>query len=891
MSDQSRRAQLLLTGVTGFVGKVVLEELTRRKAELQIETIYVLIRSGRKGANAEARFREEVVASACFSGLDSGWEKDIRVIAADLTTLELEPRLKQELHGNLTHIIHCAASVAFDLPVQEAAEANITSALKLMALAQGCQKLVSFVDVSTAYVSPHQSNQQAIPEALVPLPIDPETLYQGILDGSLEEKALLKQLGHPNTYTLTKCLSEHLLERHKGNVPLAIVRPSIISASWQYPRPGWIDSYAAFAGFVGLIGAGLLKCVVAKDETVLDIVPCDQVSHRIIETSFSPSAERPLVQHIVSGVDLGCRADSCISGIESYFQRHPVQFWPKVARISNGSSITFDHWRHHTLPTVLAGTWFGLLGKHRQRRQSQKVLERMQYLNDVFPYFTHNTFRFESATPMAIKGFEPKQYIERVCQGVHTHLMRANRAEMLLGGTEHRHPKSDLRWARQQPVGNWAIRTAAYVVRKGLRKSNDKITFDRESFEQALLQVPADSLLMLVPSHRSYMDFLLCSYLIFAHPELNISIPRIAAASDFAKLPLLGWFFQQTHAFYIQRGQGKADPALSRQIQALVKQNQSLEFFVEGTRSRSRQFLSPRRGVLRAIQGTGVHTTLLPIAISYDFVPEARSFMTELRGLGKSHMKMSTLLNWGRELLAGKVQLGRVHLTCGAPLAMHSETDIYALSRSIIGELQDKTAVSSLHLQSFLRHYPMPEIDLEWLQAAIEQRGGQVIESPLQDYQGVDKLTERTMRYHWMHYFYPDALALFDDHWVIASHIRENAYLDAWNQPAEQNPRQDSRLSALLKTLFEPIVSDYAKLAQLAQEKAALPRDMGKIVAENPEIFLPMAEDALREFERRNLMQLDAQGQNWVPGSNWAELEILHRACKCEDPLQKVKSA
>ena len=61
-----RGRSFLLTGATGFLGKVVLSELLRRKDELDLERVYVLIRP-RGDLGAADRFRREVVGSACFS--------------------------------------------------------------------------------------------------------------------------------------------------------------------------------------------------------------------------------------------------------------------------------------------------------------------------------------------------------------------------------------------------------------------------------------------------------------------------------------------------------------------------------------------------------------------------------------------------------------------------------------------------------------------------------------------------------------------------------------------------------------------------------------------------------------------------------------------------------
>ncbi len=74
-SDGGRRggSDILLTGATGFVGKVVLYELLRRREELNLNKVRLLIRPGR-ASDAARRFRNEIAASKCFSGLDFEWQ-------------------------------------------------------------------------------------------------------------------------------------------------------------------------------------------------------------------------------------------------------------------------------------------------------------------------------------------------------------------------------------------------------------------------------------------------------------------------------------------------------------------------------------------------------------------------------------------------------------------------------------------------------------------------------------------------------------------------------------------------------------------------------------------------------------------------------------------------
>jgi 1-acyl-sn-glycerol-3-phosphate acyltransferase len=894
----TKGSQILLTGVTGFVGKVVLEELLRRRDDLNLGTVYVLIREKGDATSPDDRFMKEVASSPCFSELPSNWTRHVKVVSGDLTRdeLALQEATIVGLKERVTHIINCAASVEFDLPIAAAAAANITSALNVLEFARTCERLQSLVSVSTAYVTPHPGVGVPVEEELVDLPFDPEVVYQSILDGTADEDALMAETRHPNTYTFTKCLSEQLLHRRMGDVPLAIVRPSIISASWQYPRPGWIDSHAAFAGFVALIGAGLLKAIVADDSTVLDIVPCDEVADRVINTTFwsEEKGERPFIQHSVSGIDKGCRIDTCLAGIESYFQRNPVERWPNKTIVSNGRGHGFQNWRKHTAPTKLAGAWFTVSGQEKKKRQVKKLMDRIQYLNEAFPYFTHNSFSFVSRTPLNVEHFEPKQYIETVCRGVYQNLMRRNEAETMLGGSKHKPPKKDLKWARQQPDGNWAIRSSAYMVKKGFRKCTDRITFDRPSFERATSKIDPNGLVVVVPNHRSYMDFVVCSYLFFSQPELNVPIPHIAAASEFSKIPVLGWLFQQTHAFYIERGKGKEDPQLTEKIQGLVDQNQTLEFFVEGTRSRSRKFLKPKRGLLRALQNTGIPCTVLPISISYDLVPEEGAFLKELKGGPKPKMKLGALMKWTTALAAGKVDVGRVHIECGEAIRVDETEDIYQVSNAIVGELQDKTAASSFHLNAFLHHHPIPGVDLDWLKEAINARGGRIMESPLKDVESVDPLNERTMRYHWMHHFYPDVLRLMPNNPALARHITENAYAPGTGVASKTDPTKDARLCALLRVLFGPIVEDYTRVLDTLARENGLPDmpDAKAVVRAHPESFLPIVEEMLADLKERGLIVLNEEETAFLPGRNWLDLNALINACQWREGKERAfKSA
>lgn len=100
-----------------------------------------------------------------------------------------------------------------------------------------------------------------------------------------------------------------------------------------------------------------------------------------------------------------------------------------------------------------------------------------------------------------------------------------------------------------------------------------------------------------IPSHRSYMDFLLVSYICFT---MDIPLPFIAAAADFMNMRVIRTLFRNSGAFYMRRS-FMTDPlywvVFTEYIQnQLQNGNQPLEFFLEGTRSRTGKFLQPKLG-------------------------------------------------------------------------------------------------------------------------------------------------------------------------------------------------------------------------------------------------------------------------------------------------------
>jgi nucleoside-diphosphate-sugar epimerase len=513
-------AQVLLTGATGFLGKVVLHDLLARRTELDIECVHLLIRPQQRGA--DERFEQEIAGSPCLQALPEGWRHFVRVVPGDLVETGGLLAAKDELSGRLTHIIHCAASVDFNLPLGEALASNTTSALRMLELAQGCSRLVSMVSVSTAYVTPWRSQQGRIEEVLAPLPRPATELYDAILAGEVAEDELLTETRHPNTYTLTKCLSEHLLGERRRGVPLTIVRPSIISTSLERPFPGRIDSPAAFALFIIAVGSGRLRAVVGDPSTRLDVIPCDEVSERVLDAAFSPPPTQLCIRHAVAGHSRGLKLATCRQIIESWFQHNPVSRNEKAVQVHYlgppGRRFLAQHRRHHL-----------------SRRDARLVAPKIETMNELFSYFTRNSFDFASSRPFERESFSPERYIEIVARGVAVHLMDADLGEVSIGGREH--PRPPRRFSLRSPVPGISSR-AARQAEAHLAEHFDAVSFDRLSFESALATLGEVQSLGLVAAVPDTDAEVLLTHLAASQPQLWPGRIRIAKTTREPRLPV-----------------------------------------------------------------------------------------------------------------------------------------------------------------------------------------------------------------------------------------------------------------------------------------------------------------------------------------------------------------
>lgn len=423
-----------ITGGTGFVGKLVIEALFRRRSEFPIDRVILLAR-GKKDQDAQTRFRETVATSPCFSSLPQGWMDMVQIVEGDVTqeNCGIEREVYKEVCRDVTHIIHCAASIKFDNLMKDAATSNIGGAVNVCLLAEQCKRLERLLVTSTAYVTPHDG--QPIAESLPSLPMSVHNLYSIIREGKMSEAKILELTGHENTYTLSKCMAEHYICEWAKTLPITIVRPSIISASRKFPFPGWIDSPAAFAGLVIGLSSGILKVLDGSPSVKLDVVPVDDVAAEILNQTFVPRMNPSRIAYAVSTLKHALDIDKTGVTIMKYFAP-PTKPARKIIFCKHKSiRHRLLNIYYHKVPLMAGKIIYSLSRNENMIYKIGKLTTLITAINRSFPYFCHNTFDFQPEYDLyGGEKFDTQEYVLLVCKGVQKHILSARAGSFQKGG-------------------------------------------------------------------------------------------------------------------------------------------------------------------------------------------------------------------------------------------------------------------------------------------------------------------------------------------------------------------------------------------------------------------------------------------------------------------------
>ena len=239
------------------------------------------------------------------------------------------------------------------------------------------------------------------------------------------------------------------------------------------------------------------------------------------------------------------------------------------------------------------------------------------------------------------------------------------------GGDQKNYSKRELRQRRR--VAKKLVANLSYPAMRMLKvilKVFWRVTYDSVELRNTdrLLELGKTHTLIYVPNHRSHIDYLILSYLLFME---GIAIPNIAAGENL-NLPIVGALLRRCGAFFIRRhfrDDLEYRNILSDYIALLLDQGQSIEFFIEGTRSRSGWMLEPQKGLLNTLLETEITTSkpiaFVPIYISYDKLIESETYRSELLGKSKRSESLRDLFN-ATKLLSQN--FGSIQVVSGTPV-------------------------------------------------------------------------------------------------------------------------------------------------------------------------------------------------------------------------------
>ena len=401
---------------------------------------------------------------------DAWAQQKLTAVEGDLTHehLGFSDTEYQRLQNEVQVFINIAGLVDFDPPFDDSLWGNTLAAKHVVNFARGCQDAV-FLHISTAYVCgdkpgrvpeelplpyEHYATQHrektgiAIPETLseeiegllslsaaihaeaefpenlANFQREAEAQRKGTRKGLeaqvaelraewLEERLVEEGLKHArsrgwnDTYTYMKFLAEQMIMELRGELPTAIVRPSIIESSFDEPEPGWLGKFRMSEPLIVGFGKGRLPDFPADPDIILDIIPVDFVVNAILAAAEATARRGGIeVYHVATGTQNPLYFRGIFEATYEYFMKYPM--------LENGKPVAVPIWKYPSLEEFqrkldsrmrLADLAVQTLGKlpiraaKRKRRQlvlKQSGIKALLHYIRIYAPYTRTNFEFET---------------------------------------------------------------------------------------------------------------------------------------------------------------------------------------------------------------------------------------------------------------------------------------------------------------------------------------------------------------------------------------------------------------------------------------------------------------------------------------------------------------
>ncbi|XP_076618338.1 fatty acyl-CoA reductase 1-like [Colletes latitarsis] len=408
---------ILITGGTGFLGKVIIEKFLRCLPNT--EQIYVLVRP-KKGKDPNHRL-EEIFNSVLFEKVKeqrglTALQKAVTVINGDVSLpgLGLSSEDRKTLCEKINIVYHAAATVRFDELLKRAVLLNTRGTKQMLDLAKEMKQLKLFAYISTAYC---HLEEKILEEKPYPPPADPHKIIKCVewMDDNVVEAMTDKILGnYPNTYAFTKALSEGLVEEAMQQIPAIILRPSIVIPVWKEPVPGWTDNINGPTGLLIGAGKGVLRTMYCNENSYADYLPVDIAVNAILATSWNfiyhKDHERR-VYNLTSSNEFKVSWAEIIARGRKITEKVPLNgivWYPggsmKKSRLMHNICFLL----FHMIPAYFIDSLIFLAG---YKPIMCRVQRRIQKGFEVFEYYANNQWDFENSNASTVRDlFNPVEY-------------------------------------------------------------------------------------------------------------------------------------------------------------------------------------------------------------------------------------------------------------------------------------------------------------------------------------------------------------------------------------------------------------------------------------------------------------------------------------------------
>eukprot|EP00253_Pinus_taeda_P021293 PITA_21293 len=365
--DFLKDKNLLITGATGFLAKVLIEKILRMQPD--VGKLYLIIRAD-ESTSAFRRLNHEVLSTELFNGLreihgdefEEFMLKRLVPVAGDMTkqNLGIEKDMVDVLTKEVNIIVSSAATTTFDERYDVALETNTKAVTRLLEFGKCCEKSQLFMHISTAYVNgqlqgrsleePFQMGYSIAGEksaSVPPLDIQAEfhlakkaladfdNEFSNVENYKLKKAKVTQRMkdlgmerartyGWQDTYSFSKAMGEMIIVNGSEDLPVVILRPTIIESTCSQPFSGWIEGHRMIDPVITYHAKGQIDYLLGDPDTVLDVIPADMVVNATLAAMAKHAGKAGVkVYHVASSVANPLRLGEIVTIIFEHFKCNP----------------------------------------------------------------------------------------------------------------------------------------------------------------------------------------------------------------------------------------------------------------------------------------------------------------------------------------------------------------------------------------------------------------------------------------------------------------------------------------------------------------------------------------------------------------------------------------